>query len=396
MALDHKPLDQLVEADLVDLVENAVPEGTTIDYKAELPTGQDEDKREFLRDASSFANTAGGHLVFGMTEDGGVPTGVPGVEVASVEDVKLRIENMLRDGIAPRLPQVGVQDVSLANGRVAIVVRIARSWQRPHMVAFKGLSQFWARNSAGKYQLDVTQIRNAVLSAPNAAASIRSFRQNRIAALEAGDVPASLPTGAKLIVHLVPIDALDEGRALLDVGQVAEDARFRPLYGDRPYPKRWNLDGLYTDDRWNDRATSFVQLYRTGVIESVDSYVLAQRQYEDGLFARAIERILVDGIGRYTSVQRDIGASLPVVVLVTLTGVRGLRLATENPAEQYADLRADAPRIDRDTLLLPDVLLDDWESDVATLLRPVCDAFWQSAGRSRSPSYDEDGNFRAE
>ena len=38
MPLDHKPLEQLDEADLVDLVDNNVAEGTTVDYKRELPT----------------------------------------------------------------------------------------------------------------------------------------------------------------------------------------------------------------------------------------------------------------------------------------------------------------------------------------------------------------------
>src|SRR5947209_1986856 len=72
--LDHKPLDQLDEADLLDLVENAVAEGTTLDYKAALPGNGDEEKREFLRDATSFANTVGGHVLYGVTEEGGVPT----------------------------------------------------------------------------------------------------------------------------------------------------------------------------------------------------------------------------------------------------------------------------------------------------------------------------------
>ena len=74
----------------------------------------------------SFANTAGGHLIFGMTETGGVPDGVPGVVIPDVEDEKLRLENMLRDGVAPRLPQPGMVAVPLSGGDFVVVVRLIR------------------------------------------------------------------------------------------------------------------------------------------------------------------------------------------------------------------------------------------------------------------------------
>ena len=164
MALEHKALDELAEADLLDLVTNAVAEGTTLDYKAELPTNQDESRREFLRDAVFFANTAGGHLILGMTETGGVPDGVPGIAIPDVEAEKLRLENVLRDGIAPRLAQPGIVAVPVSGGGFVVVLRFARSWQRPHMVTFKNDARFFARHSTGKYQLDVDQIRSAVMA----------------------------------------------------------------------------------------------------------------------------------------------------------------------------------------------------------------------------------------
>jgi hypothetical protein len=57
-------------------------------------------------------------------------------------------------------------------------------------------------------------------------------------------------------------------------------------------------------------------------------------------------------------------------------------------------VRADLPRIDRDAGALPDVLIDSWDADPPTVLRPVFDVFWQSGGVSGSPSYDAAGNWR--
>ena len=61
-----KPLEQIAADHLPALITNAVSEGRTIDYKRELPGNSDGDKKEFLADVSSFANTSGGDLVFGM------------------------------------------------------------------------------------------------------------------------------------------------------------------------------------------------------------------------------------------------------------------------------------------------------------------------------------------
>ena len=75
----NKPLEQITIEDLETLVENSVPESRTIEYKQCFPSNKDSDKKEFLADVSSFANTIGGILIFGITEKKGVPIDIPGV-----------------------------------------------------------------------------------------------------------------------------------------------------------------------------------------------------------------------------------------------------------------------------------------------------------------------------
>jgi hypothetical protein len=70
-------------------------------------------KREFLADVSSFANTAGGHLVYGISEAAGIPTGLPGVVISDFDAEKLRLENLLRDGILPRISGIARSTVVL-------------------------------------------------------------------------------------------------------------------------------------------------------------------------------------------------------------------------------------------------------------------------------------------
>jgi hypothetical protein len=49
--------------------------------------------------------------------------------------------------------------------------------------------------------------------------------------------------------------------------------------------------------------------------------------------------------------------------------------------------------IDRDMLLLPDVLIETYTPDMPTLLRPLFDAVWNAAGWERSINYDEKGKW---
>lgn len=67
---DPKALNAITEEDLQALIINGVAEGRTIDYRSDLPGNSDGDKKELLADVSSFANTGGGDLVFGMVRPG--------------------------------------------------------------------------------------------------------------------------------------------------------------------------------------------------------------------------------------------------------------------------------------------------------------------------------------
>jgi len=49
--------------------------------------------------------------------------------------------------------------------------------------------------------------------------------------------------------------------------------------------------------------------------------------------------------------------------------------------------------IDRDILLLPEVLVDEFSAETPQVLRPAFDALWQACGFERSQNYDASGNW---
>lgn len=106
-----KSFDEITKADVDLLIADQVPEGRTLDYKAELPGKSDGQRKEFAADVSSFANAAGGYIVFGVAEakDGsGKNTGTPdkatGLANTNGDEAILRLESMARANIEPPIP----------------------------------------------------------------------------------------------------------------------------------------------------------------------------------------------------------------------------------------------------------------------------------------------------
>lgn len=98
-----RPLQDIRQADIVSLWRNEVSEGRTLDYKLTLPGDSNDDKSEFLADVTSLANSQGGDLIFGVDEAKGVPVSAPGIDPPDLDAALLRLENLMRDKIDPRL-----------------------------------------------------------------------------------------------------------------------------------------------------------------------------------------------------------------------------------------------------------------------------------------------------
>lgn len=111
-------IETITEEVLSRLVSNGVPESRTLEFKRDLPGGANDDKKEFLADVTAFANTLGGDLIYGVDEAGGIASAADGVVVEDMDAAQLRLEQLLRDGVEPRLASVRMHWVPLASAFV--------------------------------------------------------------------------------------------------------------------------------------------------------------------------------------------------------------------------------------------------------------------------------------
>lgn len=403
MTLRHISLDAITEADLQRLVQDQVAEKRDIDYKAATYGNRDQDYGEFLADVSSFANTVGGEIVIGMTEQGGVPTGLSPLLLDPDAEI-LRLENCARSGLQPRIFGFAIRAVPIAAGGHVLVLRIPRSYNQPHRVIRQGSVRFWARSSAGKYEPNVDELRALFMRAPQLADRIRDFRFDRIAKIVGGDTPVPLMGNRPLVLHVAPLSAFEGPQSFrLDINQAPHQffMAFPPI-GTQVGDFRINVDGaLVLSNRGADGRThrAYVQAFHSGIVEAVDStFAMGEGTPQNPfrLTALRTEATIVRNSHSYMQSLKARDAPPPYVLLVSLIGVRGLPYSfAMGPNTLFED---EAGTLDRDQfhfteLLVEDVPVDPYE--YAKLLRPLLDQIANAAGRARTPSFDHTGRFTA-
>src|SRR5687768_16415257 len=98
-----KNFDDIDAATIQSLVAAGVTESAHLDFKRESYGGADGDKKELLKDVSSFANCLGGHLVIGVDEDDGAASALTALSLSDVDGELLRLESIVRTGIEPAI-----------------------------------------------------------------------------------------------------------------------------------------------------------------------------------------------------------------------------------------------------------------------------------------------------
>jgi hypothetical protein len=379
-----KLLEAIAEADLVALISNGVAEGRTIEYKRELPGGTDADKKEFLADVSSFANTSGGDLVFGIEGERGLPIGIAGFQSADSDLEIRRLESIMASGLDPRI-RYSIRVIDVAENRRTLVIRVDRSWSGPHRVIFKGHDKFYGRNSAGKYPLDVNELRTAFTLSATVIDRVRAFRTDRVIALSNNQTPVRFEQTSKILLHCIPVETFAD-RPQYDVLPFYQSSQWLPPMGTTAFDRRLNLEGLLV---FGVNQPSYVQLYRNGVIEAANGSILSM-DYEGKptIPSESYERTLLEYLAKCLSAQKQLGVNVPIVIALTLTKTRGLRMGTN---DKFGFGRKEI--INEETLILPEVLVEDFSTPPAKILKPVFDLVWNACGYPFSRNFDAEGNW---
>jgi hypothetical protein len=391
MPITRSNFDEISQTDFEELVSNGVAEGHTVEYKQELYGNSDSDKREFLKDVTSFANTKGGHLIIGVTENAGLPTGFLPIH-GDVESKVRRLESLMHDGCEPRLLGVSIRSIQVktveAEGHL-ILLRIPRSWQLPHRVSAQNHNKYYARNSTGVYEPGVEELRTMFVSGIELKQRMLDFRDARLKAIDFIGLPVPLASkGTRLIMHLLPHAAFVESR-YLEVSLVPNyGSDLAPIGSPSSHSWRYNFDGMLRY-RAGNPCHGYTQLFRTGAIEA-HSASIETAHVSTRFIVPRIDAKIIEGLSRYLNLLKTLGVVCPFSVFLTLQSTKGRYLG---PLDTFMD--GDEPILE-DELALPQCMIESFgtSQDYARALRPAFDALWNAGGRAFCPHYNQDGSWK--
>jgi hypothetical protein len=256
-------------------------------------------------------------------------------------------------------------------------------------VIFQQSERFWGRNSSGKYPLDVNELRAAFTLSGTVMERIRSFRTDRIIAISNNETPVPMNPGPKMVMHCIPTESF-AGQPQYELIPFYKNHARLPAIGNRGYSRRLNLDGLIVGDGQGAYVgDTYTQLYRNGIIEVVTGpgWVF-ERDGQKWIASEGYEKQLLDYLPTCFRVLKEIEASTPVIVSLTLTNARGLGMANQ----RSFPLTYIFP-IDKWTLALPETLVQDFSMEPVKILKPMFDFIWNACGYEASMNFDKEGRW---
>jgi hypothetical protein len=396
----NKRVEEILIKDIQELVILKVSESKTVEYKKEIKISTDSDKKEFLADISSFANTNGGDLMFGINAVSGIPTSLSPLKIVDLDSEKLRIENIIRTGIDPRISFILHPIKKDIEGEYILVIRINESWNKPHRVIFGGSNKFYARNSAGKYELDVEELRDIFNLSSGLLEKINNFRIERVIDIEsAPDGYLLNPENGKLILHIIPLESFSNkisvpSKDLLDMfmnrsspERIVIGDCFRPMDAGG-WSQRITAKGLMSYSGNEKGIRDYTELYKNGIVEALRCDI-AWEDNEGRLSLRLqpLENLILQHIPKFLKLQNFLHIQPPFYVFITLAGVKGC--IVKNP-----DYWEESHPINKDILYLPEAVIENYDDDLTKVLKPSFDMVWNNLGIVQSPNYDKDGNYK--
>ncbi len=333
MILFGKPIINWELEDLQLIINNPdYKESEYIDYKRyfsylKIPKTNTEErqkkKNEFRNDICSFANSDGGYLIYGMSEDKGIPISIDGVEI--IDNDTEKFENNLRKDfsfIEPIVPSVSFKFIQLDNGNYIITLKIEKGLHIPYVnIVNNTVYRYYKREGANNRPMRYKEVRAMYNESLNLSSEIKKFRENRHDFLRENSMINPLQYA---IVNIIPSTFIDKSTDLQPYllqmkGKFNYESEFKNCcYGDA-IP---NLDGLCYIAK---ESNIIFQVYNNNIVEKTIEIITyhnerMQQQLRLNELSSSIEELTNNAIKYY----KKIGLFCKAYICVSVFGCRNL------------------------------------------------------------------------
>jgi hypothetical protein len=385
MASRLLPVGQITVQMLRSLIDLEIAEGQAIEFKRVINIADHSAKKKLSAEAASFANASGGDIVFGMDEQAGKASGLVALPNFDADKIELQVRQIFNSHIDPPLPGLSFCPVAIAPGEFALVLRIPRSWTRPHALLGDPL-QFFVRDGNRRRGFTVRELREAFGLSASIADRMKKFRADRIASL-LSDAACPLSSRPFVVLHIMPQGAFDSAQSV-DLALVMNRPGLIWPMRDAGFSTKLNFDGVlayFPGDHLAQEAKSvrsYVQVFRDGCVEIVTTEIFHDLEHGKIIFP-AYEESIELAVRRHLIMLEAARVEPPFFVALTVIGAEDYSLAVR---DQFGFERVSAP-IGREIVIVPETPIYTYASTYHDGLKEPFDRIWQTCGQSGSINY---------
>jgi len=365
------------------LIAAKAAENQFLDYKERIPS----EGKDFIADVTSFANTHGGCIVFGVSEKGGEPCACPGVQVEDRDAEVRRLSAIISSQTDPPLRGFKFDWVPFDEKTLMLVLRIPQSGGAPHMIV-KGTPKFYSRGPAANIPMSSFDLRNAFSSQGLSAGKFRAFVAERCQEILSPEDIIPLYGDGHAAFHIMPVSATSRP---LDTDAASLRKATRDLRAPFGLGANYHMfiDGIAITSLvglgGGTRSQSHTILFRQGSIEIAAPCLLAQggRKTLDPGFLFNIS----ESVDSYVRAANEIGAFGPWMACLSFINCDNCMLGFSGRISGNSKL------IKKKIFSLPIMDWLDGSEDWQIVLQKFSDRLANYFGIDRSPFHRPDGSL---
>ena len=376
---------------LRSLIESKIGEGQTIEFKRLIDITDANSKKKLSAEIVSFANASGGDIVFGIDEKEGKASKLIPLSGFDPDKTELQLRQIFDSNIEPPVPGLQFCPVEVARKKFALVLRIPRSWARPHALLGE-FPQFMVRDGNRRRAFTPRELREAFGLSASIAERMKQFRADRIRSLVNDETPVGLSSHMLFVLHVMPQSAFDTPQ-YVDLSFLMKNNTLIWPMRNTGFSKKLNFDGVlsYFPGDYLPLKTkavrSYVQVFRDGCLEAVTTEIFQDdvEGLPKGIF-HSYEALVEKALYNHLSLLRELEIDPPIFVSLAFIGARDYSLLFPG---QFGLEKCSSP-IGRDVLMIPETPIYEYSSTYYyDVLKESFDRVWQTCGQLGSINYTD-------
>ena len=352
----------LSQEDLRFLLEQKIPEDSTLEYKEDLHLEKDSHKAELCKDVSALANSKGGVILVGIREDRKIaaPQEIVGIEKERIDELIRRIMDTVRSGTYPPV-RISVEHIPWEGNKIVLAIKVPESPLKPHWINKNSpiYRRFYIRDHAQVRLMDYDELKSSFLWAHSLEKEIKTFILERAAEVKTRNF-LPLADGPVLLLHMIPVSlflrGFPEGRIPVSVKELEEslsksDYLLRRQTEERLSYTEYTYEGIMRS--WQSKGKYYnysLFFLKNAVLEHATTFFFRENSQTVCLFL-LVKFMIHWAILRVRLLLKDLMIGGPLVFSASLLGARGTT-ATDHRTNQHKRLNKKRP-FKRDDIFLP-------------------------------------------